>query len=323
MAVLVTGGAGYIGSHMVLALLDRGIGTVVIDNLSTGHRSLVPDEAEFIEGDIGNPDLLEQVFGSMGIDAVIHFAGSIVVPDSITDPIGYYWNNTIKSHTLVSACVNAGIRKFVFSSTAAVYGVPEANKVSESATLLPITPYGTSKLMTEWMLRDTAAAHDFNYMALRYFNVAGADPLLRSGQLSKTATHLLKVALQVATGNRDKLAVFGKTYDTRDGSCIRDYVHVSDLVSAHLLALEHLSKGGQSGVVNCGNEHGTTVLEMINAVERVLETKLNTVIAPPRKGDPVCLIADTSKARELLGWQPELSVDDMIRTAFEWEKKIN
>ena len=252
MSVLVTGGAGYIGSHMVYRLCDAGEAVVVLDNLSTGSREVLPSGIVFCQGDIGDQKLVRELIDDNSVDAIIHFAGSIVVPESVVDPLGYYLNNTVKSRALIEVAVAAGVRNFIFSSTAAVYGAPEINPVTETASLLPVSPYGSSKLMTEMMLADTSAAHDFRYVALRYFNVAGADPAGRCGQSTPRATHLIKVACETALGMRPHLAVFGTDYDTPDGTCIRDYIHVSDLAAAHWDALAYLRGGGQSDVFNCG-----------------------------------------------------------------------
>jgi UDP-glucose 4-epimerase len=267
MSVLVTGGAGYIGSHMVLELLDAGEDVLVLDNLSTGFQWAVPDGAPLIVGDVGDQALVRRLLKRNSIDAIIHFAGSIVVPDSVTDPLGYYLNNTCKSRTLLAGAVEAKIPHFIFSSTAAVYGMPQQNPVAEDARLEPISPYGSSKLMTETMLRDTSHAHPLRYVALRYFNVAGADPERRSGQSTPRATHLIKVASQAALGERAYLEVFGTDYPTPDGTCVRDYIHVSDLVRAHLAALQYLRAGGDSQVLNCGYGRGFSVLDVINSVK--------------------------------------------------------
>ena len=286
MGVLVTGGAGFIGSHMVLELLDAGEDVVVLDNLSTGFRWAVPDEAEFVEGDVGDHTLVRRLLSANRIDAIIHFAGSVVVPDLVADPLGYYLNNTCKSRTLIATAVEAKIPHFIFSSTAAVYGMPRENPVAEDALLLPMSPYGTSKLMTELMLRDTAKASDLRYVALRYFNVAGADPLGRSGQSTARATHLIKVACETAVGERPYLEVFGTDYPTPDGTCIRDYIHVTDLVRAHLDALRYLRAGGESEVLNCGYGNGFSVLDVISSVKRVSQHDLAVRMAPRRPGDP-------------------------------------
>jgi UDP-glucose 4-epimerase len=320
MSVLVTGGAGYIGSHMVLELLDAGEDVVVLDNLSTGFDWAVPPPARLVVGDIADEALIGALLRDFSVDAVIHFAGSIIVPESVSDPLGYYHNNTVKSRTLMAACVDAGVGRFIFSSTAAVYGIPAQNPVFEDAATLPISPYGSSKLMTEWMLRDAAAAHDFRYAALRYFNVSGADPHGRSGQSTPQATHLIKVACEAASGKRPHMQIFGRDYDTPDGTCIRDYIHVSDLAAAHARALDHLRGGGASMVLNCGYGHGASVLEVVDAVERVAGLVIDKRDAPRRAGDPPALVAGAEQVREQLGWQPrhdDLNV--IVRTALDWE----
>ena len=324
MSVLVTGGAGYIGSHMVLALLDSGQDVCVIDNLSTGYRWAIPQGVPFIEADVGDQEAVSTVIGKHGVDAVVHFAGSIVVPESVSDPLGYYHNNTVNSRSLIETCVQQGVKNMIFSSTAAVYGTPEVSPVTEETPTQPISPYGASKLMTEWMLRDTAFAHDFNYVALRYFNVAGADPKGRSGQSNPAATHLLKALMRTALGLSDHMKIFGRDYDTRDGTCIRDYIHVSDLIGAHLAALSHLRGGGESGIFNCGYGHGCTVLEAIAAVERVLDQKINVVDADRRAGDPPELVSVADKARQVLGWSPQYdNLDVIVQTAYDWEQILN
>jgi UDP-glucose 4-epimerase len=323
MSVLVTGGAGYIGSHMVLALLDAGEDVVVLDNLSTGFRRAVPANAKFIAGDAGDRDLLLRLFLTHRIDAVIHFAGSIVVPESIADPLRYYGNNTCVSRTLIAASVEAKIPHFIFSSSAAVYGMPEKNPVAEDARLAPISPYGTSKLMTELMLRDTAAAHDLGYVALRYFNVAGADPEGRSGQSTARATHLVKVACETALGERPCLEVFGTDYPTPDGTCIRDYIHVSDLARAHLDALRYLRAGGNSQVLNCGYGTGFSVLEVIASVKRMSQSDFPVRLGPRRAGDPAALVAQSDRIGEVFGWKPELNrLDTIVGHALAWEKQL-
>lgn len=323
MSVLVTGGAGYIGSHMVLALLDAGEDVVVLDNLSTGLRWAVPAQAKFVAGDAGNRDLLLRLFLTHRIDAVIHFAGSIVVPDSIADPLGYYGNNTCKSRTLIAASVEGKIPHFIFSSSAAVYGIPEQNPVAEDARLEPISPYGTSKLMTELMLRDTAAAHNLRYAALRYFNVAGADPQGRSGQSTARATHLVKVACEAALGQRPYLEVFGTDYPTPDGTCIRDYIHVADLARAHLDALRYLRAGGESTVLNCGYGNGFSVLDVIGSVKRVSQSDFPVRLGPRRQGDPAALVARAGRIGEVLGWKPKLNnLDTIVAHALSWEKRL-
>jgi UDP-glucose 4-epimerase len=323
MSVLVTGGAGYIGSHMVLALTDAGHDVVVLDNLSTGMAWAVSPKARLVEGDIADQALVDRLISDHAVDAVVHFAGSIVVPDSVTDPLGYYHNNTCKSRSLIESAVKGGVPHFIFSSTAAVYGNPKSVPVRESDELLPISPYGTSKLMTELMLRDTSAAHDLNYVALRYFNVAGADPEGRSGQSTPRATHLIKVACETALGRRDHMAVFGTDYDTPDGTCLRDYIHVSDLVAAHLDALTYLKQGGESQVFNCGYGKGYSVLEVIGAVEKASGRKMDVRLSERRPGDPAEIVANADKARATLGWSPKhADLDLIVTTALSWEKHL-
>ncbi|MGH9810904.1 MAG: UDP-glucose 4-epimerase GalE, partial [Terriglobia bacterium] len=269
MTVLVTGGAGYIGGHMVLALLDAGEKIVVLDDLSTGFRWAVPEAAKLIVGDVGDAALLDAILAEYRIDAIAHFAAKIVVPESVADPLGYYLNNTAKARTLLECAVRGKIKHFIFSSTAAVYGEPEVSPVNETARLAPINPYGRSKLTTEWMLEDAATAHGLKFAILRYFNVAGADPKGRLGQSTPNATHLIKVAVQAALGLRPGLEIFGTDYKTRDGTCIRDYIQVTDLVAAHLMALDYLRKGGESLVCNCGYGRGVSVFEVVDAVKQV------------------------------------------------------
>lgn len=323
MAILVTGGAGFIGSHMVLALLDAGHQVVVLDNLSTGFRWAVPAPATLVMGDVGDQELVRTVIRKYGIKAIVHFAGSIVVPESVADPLGYYNNNTVKSRALIEAAVAAGIRHFVFSSTAAVYGNPVENPVTENATTAPVSPYGWSKLMTEIMLADTARAHDFRYVALRYFNVAGADPQGRSGQSTPRATHLIKVACEAARGRRPYIEVFGSDYPTPDGTCIRDYIHVTDLIRAHVAALDYLSAGGKSGVFNCGYSKGFSVLQVIDAVKRVSGVDFEVRRSPRRAGDPAAIVAGSQKIRDVLGWQPQHDdLDEIVRHALAWEDNL-
>jgi UDP-glucose 4-epimerase len=323
MAVLVTGGAGFIGSHMVLALLDAGESVVVLDNLQTGFRWAVPPSATLVVGDVGDQDLVRTVIRKYGIKAIVHFAGSIVVPESVADPLGYYNNNTVKSRSLMEAAVATGIKHFIFSSTAAVYGNPAENPVSETATPAPMSPYGWSKLMTEVMLADAAHAHDFRYVALRYFNVAGADPKGRSGQSTPRATHLIKVACETALGRRSYMDVFGTGYPTPDGTCIRDYIHVSDLIRAHVAALDYLRTGGKSDVFNCGYSKGFSVLEVIDAVKRVSGVDFDVRLAPPRAGDPAAIVAASQKIRDRLGWQPRHDdLDEIVRHALSWEDHL-
>jgi UDP-glucose 4-epimerase len=323
MAVLVTGGAGFIGSHMVLALLDAGKQVVVLDNLSTGFRWAVPNAATLVVGDVGDQDLVRTVIRKYQIDAIIHFAGSIVVPESVADPLGYYNNNTVKSRALIEAAVAAGIKYFIFSSTAAVYGNPAENPVGETATPAPMSPYGWSKLMTEIMLADASRAHDFRYVALRYFNVAGADPMGRSGQSTPRATHLIKVACETALGQRSHMEVFGTDYPTPDGTCIRDYIHVTDLIRAHAAALDYLVTGGKSDVFNCGYSKGFSVLEVIDAVKRVSGNDFEVRLSPPRPGDPAAIVAGSAKIRQRLGWSPRHDdLDEIVRHALAWEAQL-
>jgi len=324
MTVLVTGGAGYIGSHMVLALKDAGRSVVVLDDLSCGFSWLVPDNVPFIEGDVGDQVLVRDVIRTHGVTAILHFAGSIVVPDSVRDPLFYYRNNTVQSRALIEAAVAEGIEHFIFSSTAAVYGEPEKTPITEEMPHQPISPYGTSKLMTEWMLRDTAVAHpDFNYVALRYFNVAGADPQQRSGQSFPRATHLIKIASQAATGERSHIEVYGTDYPTADGTCVRDYIHVSDLAQAHLCALNHLEAGGKSTAANCGYGYGYSVLEIIDAVKRVSGVDFSVRLATRRAGDPAILVAGNDRVRNEFGFSPKRAdLDLIVGDALAWERKL-
>jgi UDP-glucose 4-epimerase len=322
MTVLVTGGAGYIGSHMVLALLDAGEHVVVVDDLSTGFRQAVAKPAELVVGDAGDEALVAELVRGHGIESVIHFAAKIVVPESVADPLGYYLANTVKTRALLAALVRTGVKRFVFSSTAAVYGMPEQNPVGEDAPLQPISPYGTSKVMSEWMMRDTAAAHDLGYVALRYFNVAGADPAGRSGQSTPNATHLIKVACECATGKRGGMQIFGTDYPTPDGTGIRDYIHVTDLAAAHLDALKHLRGGGGNLVLNCGYGRGYSVREVIDAVKQASGVDFPVSLAPRRPGDPAAIVARADRIRAELGWRPKL--DDLatiVRHALAWERK--
>ena len=320
--VLITGGAGYIGSHAILAFGAAGHQVVVLDDLSAGRREAVPEGVPFVEGDAGDRDLVSDIIASHGIGAVIHFAGSIVVPESVADPLKYFSNNTCVSRNLVETCVKHGVRDFIFSSTAAVYGIPEVVPVREDAPTEPINPYGTSKLMTEWILRDAAAAHDFRYVALRYFNVAGADPQARSGQRSRNPTHLIEVAVRAALGMRDGMEIYGDDFDTPDGTGVRDYIHVCDLVDAHVLALRHLMGSGRSAVLNLGNQRGFSVREVIESVQRVSGRSIDANVAPRRAGDPACLVADASTARRLLGWRPQRAeLDTQIGDAWRWQQK--
>ncbi len=322
--VLVTGGAGYIGSHAVLALRDAGWPVAVIDNLTTGFRFAVPDDVPLYFGDIEDGALLARIFAEQGTRAIMHFAGSIVVPESVEKPLDYYHNNTVKSRALLAAAVAAGVPHFIFSSTAATYGVPEESPVREDSPKVPINPYGWSKLMTEQMLADAAAAHPLNYCALRYFNVAGADPQARSGQSTAGATHLIKVAVEAALGKRDHVSVFGTDYDTPDGTGVRDYIHVSDLAAAHVLALEALlADPARSMTMNCGYGRGFSVMEVLDAVDRVTNLKLNRVMSPRRAGDPAALISDPSRIKATLPWQPQhADLDAIVNHALAWERRL-
>ncbi len=321
--VLVTGGAGYIGSHVIQELLDNGFPVVTIDNLSTGNRLHVPERAAFVHGDCGSPALLDGVFNRYDIDAVMHFAGSIVVSDSVRYPLVYYANNTGNSLTLAYKAIHTGVRAFVFSSSAAVYGAPEASPIGEDSPTLPINPYGASKLMTEWMLRDAGAAHALPYIGLRYFNVAGADPLYRRGEAPPTSTHLIKILCEVMVGAREKMVVFGDDYPTPDGTCIRDYIHVSDLARAHVAALRHLLAGKPGGFFNCGYGRGYSIKEILDAARDVSATDFLIEISRRRPGDPPRLVADITKMRATLDWQPQFdNVHEIIRHAYRWEQSI-
>ncbi|MCB2064693.1 MAG: UDP-glucose 4-epimerase GalE, partial [Novosphingobium sp.] len=313
--VLVTGGAGYIGSHAVLALQDAGWPVAVIDNLVTGFRFAVPEGVPFYEGDIADEALLARIFSEQGTRAIMHFAGSVVVPESVENPLKYYLNNTVKTRALLASAVEAGVPHVIFSSTAATYGIPEESPVREDTPRSPINPYGTSKLMTELMLADIAAAHPLNYCALRYFNVAGADPEGRSGQSTAGATHLIKVAVEAALGKRDGVSVFGTDYDTPDGTGVRDYIHVTDLAAAHVLALEALvADPTRSLTMNCGYGRGFSVLEVLDAVDRVTNRKLVRRMEPRRAGDPDALISDNSRIKATIPWQPRYADLDTIVT---------
>ncbi|HEY8384568.1 MAG TPA: UDP-glucose 4-epimerase GalE [Microvirga sp.] len=323
MAVLVTGGAGYIGSHMVLELVDAGESVVVLDDLSTGFRNSIPAEATLVTGDMGDQALVTRLIGEHGIDSIAHFAAKIVVPESVSDPLGYYLNNTVKSRALVEAAVKAGVKNLIFSSTAAVYGEPNVNPLPEDLALAPINPYGRSKLMTEWMIKDTAQAHDLHYAILRYFNVAGADPKGRSGQSTPNATHLIKVAAQAALGQRPFLQVFGTDYPTPDGSCVRDYIQVTDLARAHTAALAHLRRGGENLTLNCGYGRGFSVLEVVETVKRVSGQDFEVRYAPRRAGDPAALVAKVDRVRAELGWTPQFEdLSVIVEQALRWERSL-
>lgn len=325
LPVLVTGGAGYIGSHAVLALKDAGWPVAVIDNLSTGFEFAIPDGVLLYKGDIADTELLARIFAEQSTKAIMHFAGSIIVPESVERPLAYYENNTVKSRALIEAAVKGGVEHFIFSSTAATYGIPQSSPITEDSPKSPINPYGWSKLMTEQMLADASAAHSFNFCALRYFNVAGADPKARSGQSTAGATHLIKVACEAATGKRDGVSVFGTDYDTPDGTGVRDYIHVSDLANAHLLALEALiEQGDRSLTMNCGYGKGFSVLEVLDAVDRVTNTKIERRMEPRRAGDPAELVSDPSRIRATLPWQPKHDdLGEIITHALQWERKLS
>ncbi|OYX47291.1 MAG: UDP-glucose 4-epimerase GalE [Sphingomonadales bacterium 32-64-22] len=326
--VLVTGGAGYIGSHAVLALKDAGWPVAVIDNLVTGFRFAVPEDVPFYEGDIADPELLARIFAEQGMGhskgAIMHFAGSVVVPESVENPLKYYFNNTTKSRAIIEAAVEAGVPHFIFSSTAATYGVPESSPVREDDPKRPINPYGWSKLMTEQMLADVSAAHPLNFCVLRYFNVAGADPEARTGQSTAGATHLIKVACEAALGKRDKVCVFGTDFDTPDGTGVRDYIHVSDLAAAHVQALAALvADPEQSLTMNCGYGRGFSVLEVLDAVDRVTGSTVKRELAPRRAGDPAALVSDPSRIRATLPWVPRFDdLDTIITHALAWEDRL-
>jgi UDP-glucose 4-epimerase len=323
MSILVTGGAGYIGSHTVLELLDAGEEVVALDDLSSGSASAVAKGAVFVEGDVGDQALMRDLIRAHRVDSIIHFAASVVVPESVAQPLRYYLNNTVKSRALIEVAVESGIRHFIFSSTAAVYGMPGDEPVAEDAPLRPVSPYGSSKLMTEIMLGDAGRAYGLPHVILRYFNVAGADPQGRAGQSTPYATHLIKIACQTAVGKRAHMEVFGTDYPTRDGTCLRDYIHVSDLAQAHLAALRHLRSGGASDVFNCGYGRGASVREVIETVKRVSGRNFEVRDAPRRPGDPPTLIAAPGKIRERLGWAPKHdSLDTMVRQALAWEEHL-
>jgi len=324
LPVLVTGGAGYIGSHAVLALRDAGWPVAVIDDLSNGARELVPGDVAFFEGCIADRALVDDILGREAIGAIMHFAGSIVVPESVEQPLKYYANNTLATHALIDAAVAGGVKHFLFSSTAAVYGAPERVPIDEEDAKLPINPYGASKLMTERMLSDCSAAYDFNYGALRYFNVAGADPRGRAGQIGKGSTHLIKIAVEAAVGKRDRVSVFGTDYPTPDGTCIRDYIHVSDLAAVHVAALERLvANPNENLILNCGYGKGLSVLEVLDAVDRANGAAVPREIAARRPGDPPQLVAGNKRLMETLDWRPaHADIDTIVTDALAWERTL-
>ena len=323
MTILITGGAGYIGSHMVLDLLARGETPVVLDDLSTGFAELLPTEVPLIIGDIADTILVENLIKAHDIDAIAHFAAKIVVPDSVADPLGYYQSNTSKARTLIDTAVKSGLKRFIFSSTAAVYGEPDEMPVSEMTRPQPVSPYGRSKLMVEWMLEDARHAHGLHSMVLRYFNVAGADPQGRSGQSTPNATHLIKVAVQAALGRRQGMDVFGTDYPTPDGSCLRDYIHVTDLARAHMDALRRLRAGAKPITCNVGYGRGYSVLEVIDTVKRVSGVDFEVRLAGRRAGDPATIVASNARIRRELGWEPRHDdLEKIVRQALDWERGL-
>jgi UDP-glucose 4-epimerase len=323
MTILVTGGGGYIGSHMVHELAHAGEAVVVVDDLSTGFRAALPKTVPLVVGDVGNGELMAEVIRTHAVTAIIHFAALVVVSDSVRDPLGYYRNNTMNARALIEAAVKTGVRHFIFSSTSAVYGNPARLPVAEDAPLQPMSPYGNSKLMTEIMLKDVAAAHGLKYVILRYFNVAGADPKLRTGQSTVGATHLIKVAVETALGLRPAMDVYGTDYDTPDGSCIRDYIHVTDLAHAHSAALAHLRRDGASETFNCGYGHGASVLEVIDAVKRLSGHDFAVRLSARRPGDPAVIVADGQRLRRELGWAPQFDdLDTIVEHALAWERRL-
>lgn len=323
MAVLVTGGAGYIGSHMVLNLADAGEKVVVLDNLVTGFDWAIDGRAVFETGNAGDVDFVRRLIEKHDIKEIVHFAGSIVVPESVVDPLKYYGNNTATSRNLIEAAVKGGVKNFIFSSTAAVYGMTGLAPVVETTPLHPMSPYGRSKLMTEWMLADVAAAHSMTYGVLRYFNVAGADPGGRAGQSTPLATHLIKVACQTALGQREKMDIFGTDYETPDGTCVRDYIHVTDLIAAHALLLGHLRGGGESTTLNCAYGQGYSVRQVVDTVRAVSGINLRADEGPRRPGDPASITATGEKVRGLLGWVPQHDdLTEMVESAYRWERHL-
>jgi UDP-glucose 4-epimerase len=323
MKVLVTGGAGYIGSHVVRQLSEAGHVAIVLDDLSTGNASSLINGETLIQGDVGDKQLLDEVFTKHAIEAVFHFAGSIIVPESVADPIKYYTNNTVKTLTLLDACVRHQVKNFIFSGTASVYGMPPAGYVSEDDLAAPLSPYGTSKLVSEWMLGDVALAYGLKYVILRYFNVAGADPQARMGQRSVRSTHLIKVCCEAVLGIRDHVEIFGTDYSTPDGTCLRDYIHVEDLASAHLSALNYLNRGGGSLTANVGYGVGYSVHEVIETVKRVSGVNFKTVLGPRRPGDVESVVAQVTRVTELLKWKPRSNnLESIIRDALRWEMKM-
>lgn len=321
--ILVTGGCGYIGSHLVRQLSEAGMRAVVYDNLSTGFRNALINGEELIEADLADREALEEAFRRYSFKTVLHFAAAIVAPESVTKPLKYYGNNSRNTLGLLESCVRFGVERFIFSSTAAVYGFPEGGVASEETAVAPINPYGTSKLMSEWMLRDVAAAHGLKYVALRYFNVAGADPLARLGQRTPEATHLIKIACQTALGQRSHTAIYGTDYPTPDGTGIRDYIHVEDLATAHLSALDYLVKGGESTVMNVGYGRGSSVREVLAMVKEVSGVDFRVIEAERRPGDPAALVAGADRIGRLTGWHPRYNnLKQIVEDAWRWESKL-
>jgi UDP-glucose 4-epimerase len=323
MSILVTGGAGYIGSHMAYGLIDANEPVVVLDDLSTGLEWCIPNQATFIRGDIGDKYLVSNIIKQNNVDAILHFAASVIVPKSIIDPLKYYRNNAIKSYELIECAVRNGIRHFIFSSTSAVYSEAAPVPLTEDAATEPTSPYGWTKLMTEQLLRDVARASDLHYVILRYFNACGADPKLRTGQSTPAATHLIKVGVETALGRRPEMEVFGTNYPTPDGTCIRDYIHVCDLVAAHLLALQYLRSNGASEIFNCGYGHGHSVLEVIQAIKRIANKDFKVKFGPRRGGDKAIGVASADRLRSMLGWKPQFdNLDTIIKHALAWECRL-
>ncbi|MEJ0084580.1 MAG: UDP-glucose 4-epimerase GalE [Pseudomonadota bacterium] len=321
-SVLVTGGAGYIGSHTVLQLVARGERVVVLDDLSTGFRQAVRD-VPLVNGNVGKREVVDRLLAEHNVDTIVHFAAHTIVPESVSDPLKYYGNNTAATRSLLEAASHAGVKHFVFSSTAAVYGIPTAGVAAEETPTAPINPYGTSKLMSEWMLRDLCAVTPLRSVVLRYFNVAGSDTQGRIGQSTRKATLLVKAAVEAAVGKRPYLSIFGTDFPTPDGTGVRDYIHVEDLATAHLNALDYLRGGGESLTANCGYGHGYSVREVLSSVEKIAGVKLDIREEPRRAGDPPALIAKADKARQVLGWQPKLDdIDIIVRTSLDWEKRL-
>ena len=321
--ILVSGGCGYIGSHVVRQLTESGRTVVVYDNLSTGFRDALTQEEELVVGELSDRERLEELFQRYRFTTVLHFAAAIIAPESVSIPLKYYGNNTRNTLGLLETCVKYGVKRFIFSSTAAVYGIPDGGVASEDSVLAPINPYGTSKLMSEWMLRDVAAAHGMQYVALRYFNVAGADPLARIGQRTPEATHLIKVACQAALGMRENVCIYGTDYPTPDGTGIRDYIHIEDLASAHLCSLEYLEKGGASTVMNVGYGQGSSVRDVLEVIQKVSGVGLNVIEAERRPGDPASLVAKADKIKSLTGWQPRYdALETIVADAWRWESKL-